>query len=726
MIKRSFYSKRRFLRLLETLWSRVEGFINRLTGVRGLEFRPYNPLYNLGTLAIFLLIVLAITGAYLTIFYRPSADRSYETVAWMSSTWFGSLMRSGHLYASDGLALLIFLHAIKMFISDRFWGSRWLGWVSGVILLLIIWVVGLMGYWLVWDQRGQWLTEYSNELLKGAFALSFLSPDLAAQTFAFFVILLFLHIFLSVLIVVGLLVHVIRLTRTRLWSPRWLMVGATIILVALSLWKPATSAPPADMGRMVGTVFLDGWYLGFLPFVAHWGTLTIWGITLLVIIVVIALSWLLQGRTMGPAQIVDTFNLCTGCSLCFLKCPYGAIEMQPRSDGAKFDTQAIVYPTLCTGCGMCVGTCATASAQLTHLPTTDLLPKLKQSLAAATAASDEVAPLVIFTCRRHATLNTLPDFTAPAIMAQPNGEVTFNTSLSATIPSPINLGAWSADKANGSKTPILTCVLPCTGMLQSGWVKDVLDQGAQAAFIVSCPVDDCSHREGPYWLGTHLRRRRSLLRRGVHWLETAPGEQKEVIETLTALEAGTAPTANNILMPGSKMAAGETPADTLATKLRPMAVGLLLLALAFFLAPLVGWSATPTSPGEGKLRVAIHHAGQFKSASTDVSAEVEAKLPDNVSVEQVLGGERFPVRLRVKIGQEPEVEQLYPPRGFRKEGAIYGLETWTLPPGTYEVEIHMMDDEETWQPTFAGPVEIKEGFAKTLTYDNNETTFILH
>src|SRR3972149_2159785 len=216
------YAQRKMLRTLEAPWVRFEGLINRFTK------SDFNPFYHLGTLTIFMLLVLIGTGVYLTAIYRPGLDVAYQTVEKIDSNWFGSLMRSVHRYSSDAMILLIILHFLKMLFSDRYWGSRWLAWTSGWIMLATTWLVGTMGYWLVWDERAQWMTEYMMNTLAGTSGLTYVSADIVSLPFFTFVIILFLHVFLPLIGFLGIYIHGLRLSRARWWSPRWVSVQAII------------------------------------------------------------------------------------------------------------------------------------------------------------------------------------------------------------------------------------------------------------------------------------------------------------------------------------------------------------------------------------------------------------------------------------------------------------------------------------------------------------------
>lgn len=123
----------------------------------------------------------------------------------------------------------------------------------------------------------------------------------------------------------------------------------------------------------------------------------------LVLGVLVALPWLARGQTLGPAVVTD--ELCTGCALCSQQCPYGAIEMRPRANGARLPALAAVLSNLCAGCGLCVGTCSTAGIELAGLPTTLVRERLRQALADTRAGG--LSPVMVFTCQRHVALGTL-------------------------------------------------------------------------------------------------------------------------------------------------------------------------------------------------------------------------------------------------------------------------------------------------------------------------------
>ena len=689
-MRNSTYFQRRWWRRAERFWTFLERVVNRVTTSR------YNPFYHLGTLALFLLGVLLVTGIYLTIFYRPGADRAYETVAGISATPIGLLMRSLHRYAANALLVVVLLHALKMLLSDRFWESRWVAWVTGWALLGLIWFIGVMGYWLVWDQRAQWLTEYGARLVGGSVAFTFLGPELPSRSFAFFVIVLFLHIFLAVLILLGFLLHILRLTRPRWLAPRWLMVEASVALLLLALFRPATSLDKADFSRIVTNIPVDWLFLGFLPLSSRLGNTLFWGGSLALFLIAVGLPWLLPGRSAGPVRITE--HLCTGCALCALKCPYEAIEIVPRSDESGFKSLAVIQPNLCVGCGLCIGTCAAIGIDLQSVPTSVFLDKWQEALDQARREGQR--PLLVITCQRHAALGTLP--TTPPENAP---HVAIDTLT-----------------VNDTSLPLVSVTFPCVGMLNPEWLRPLFREASliRGAVVVSCPTDDCGFREGPFWLVQNLKYRRKLLEAPLYWIESAPGDRAHFLHWVQAFVQGQA-------SPWTRaqkwiQAQLSTTPTWWPRALRPFLAGIAILTVIVGLGWIAEQPARTVEP-EAAVRVLMVHPGKLKAVQGNLSAEMAAKLPPGLTEAQVLGGERYPVHLRVEIDGSLAWEGTYRPSGLRREGLAYALENVPLTPGNHFIRIQIMDDDTTWRTVFAGNLRIPKGRVITLLYDEEQDAF---
>ena len=131
-----------------TLW--VERPIRRLAGSARL-----NPLPHAGTISVFLLGLVTVTGLYITLFFEFGHDASYNSVAGMEDHAIQRVVRALHRYASAALVLTTVIHAWRIFTAGRFTGRlrRW-RWASGVAALLLSWLAGVTGYGLVWDELG--------------------------------------------------------------------------------------------------------------------------------------------------------------------------------------------------------------------------------------------------------------------------------------------------------------------------------------------------------------------------------------------------------------------------------------------------------------------------------------------------------------------------------------------------------------------------------------------
>ncbi len=683
------YVQRRWLRALERAWTYVEHGFNRLVTSR------YNPLYHLGTLALFLLVVLAVTGTYMVVFYRPGMERAHATVAQLDQQALGRWVRTVHRYAADALLVVVLLHALKMWLSERFAAARWVAWVTGWLLTVWIWLIGVMGYWLAWDTTAQAITEFLVRLFGPSLALTFYGPGAVSKSFAFFVIVLFLHVFLAVLLVLLFLLHVLRLSRPRWMPPRWLMVYSAGVLGLLALVFPVTLGPKADFTRVVTQVDVDWLYLAFLPLSERWGP-AFWAGVLVLMAVLLVMPWVLPDRHAGPARIVE--HLCTGCGLGALKCPYQAIELLPRGEEHAFRFVASIKPELCLGCGLCLGTCAVISIDLEAYPTQALLHDLRTTVTRAREEADRVA--LVVTCQRHAALGSLP-----VPMATVPGLATYRASPDTTVV------LWA---------------LPCVGMLNPEWVREQLTQGGvDAVGVLSCPTMDCAFREGPFWLAQNLKFRRNLLARPLYWEQGTPGHPAGYQRLWVAMQgrretAEAAPRAQEQIPRVLEEYAGKLRGPRGWRSLAVAAALLVVLALAL-------WVQVPWSRGQGNqaaLRLLMAHGGQIKAPATAELEDLQTRLPPGVSAGQVLGGERYPVALRVEVDGQVLWEGEYEPSGLRNEGLSYAFEELTLAPGNHRVRVTMMDDGQTWRTVFEGEIPFDAGRVWTLVWDDEAGRFV--
>ncbi|MBM3123594.1 MAG: 4Fe-4S dicluster domain-containing protein [Chloroflexi bacterium] len=675
------YAERRFMRALERTWALIEGVVNRYSK------SDFNPLPHLGTLTILLLVVLIVTGIYLTIYYRPGSDVAFATVETLSSNWFGQLMRSIHRYASDGMIVLILLHFIKMLVSDRFWGQRWLAWTSGWLMLATTWLVGTMGFWLIWDQRAQWMTEYMMRTVAGGSGLTYVANDLAARTFSNFVIILFLHVFLPLIGFLGVYIHSLRLSRARWWSPRWAIAQTLAGLIILSLIKPSTSSAQADLSRFISNVPMDAFYLGFLPIIDAWGNLIFWSLAILVGGTCFLLPWIFKGKDLGPAVITN--DKCTGCNICFAECPFDAIRMAPRSDATGFQKLAVIIERQCTGCGICVGACPEDAVELAGGFNGDqLFNAIKGALRREQEEGNEGT--VLFASQRDLSLGGLP----PACITH----------------APVTTCTW-----NG-RFRLVTAILPTASTINIDWIKVLPQEGARAIVILSHPYDDGIFREDSHWILNRLHLRPALISGDLHWLETTPGDSTTVTNFLDGLhESELKDRERSPTLPPVKG----------RYKLIPSISGglagiFLMLALFSIALPLDIRSGMKDADGSG-LRIAVDAKGKIEVAAIPEGFT----LPEGADAEKIFGGQHYPMEIMVTVDGKDALKEIYQPSGLSGNGRISALDFLTIEPGSHEILINIRDDNAVFRTVFSDSVTFEQGAIRVLAYDEGKDEFIM-
>jgi ferredoxin len=681
------YAQRKTLRAFEKFWSRFEGLINRLTK------SDFNPLYHLGTLTIFMLLVLIATGVYLTAIYRPGLDVAYATVQKIDSNWFGSLIRSIHRYASDAMILLIFLHILKTFLSDRYWGQRWLAWTSGWIMLAGVWLTGTMGYWLVWDLRAQWMTEYMMQTLAGTAGLTYVATDIESRTFSNFVIVIFLHVFLPLIGFLGVYIHGLRLSRARWWSPRWVSIQALVGLIILSLIKPVQLFAQADLSTLIKSVPMDSYYLGFLPVIESSGNAIFWGLAILIGGSLFLLPWLIAGRDLGPAIVTDP--KCTGCNICYAECPFDAIGMVERHDETKYHKLAIINTAQCTGCGICVGACPTDAISLKGgYNGEQVFSAIKGALSREKQEGNAVT--ILFASHRDEALGSLPA-----------------RLKSGGANSPIAVSTWGKE---GNAARVITAILPSASAVNIEWIKTLHHEGARDVVILSQPYDDGIYREDAHWILNRLHTRPALATKNLHWLETTPGDSKTVESFLDDLhKEETQAKKSAPVLPIVK------DRDKMLPSLASGLIGTILLLGMFALALPLDIPAGTKASEQSALRVALDAKGQI-----DVSAIPEGViLPEGADPAKIFGGTHFPISVRVMMDGNIILEKTYRASGVGSNGRVSALEFLEIKPGAHQTEVFMKDNADDFRPVFSQEVIFEKGKALILAYDEKANLFVL-
>lgn len=124
-----------------------------------------NLLFSLGSLALFLLLLQAATGAFLAMSYAPSPDHAYDAVTYISKEMpFGSFVRGLHHWGASAMVIIVFLHILRVVLYGSYKAPRELTWVVGVLLFLVTLGFGFTGYLLPWDEKAYWATVVGVEI----------------------------------------------------------------------------------------------------------------------------------------------------------------------------------------------------------------------------------------------------------------------------------------------------------------------------------------------------------------------------------------------------------------------------------------------------------------------------------------------------------------------------------------------------------------------------------
>ena len=122
--------------------------------------------YTLGSATLFVAIMQAATGIFLSIYYVPTPEEAYNSIEYiMNDVAFGWLVRGMHHWGATLMVILVFLHMLRVFFYAAYKYPREVTWITGVFLLLVTLGLGFTGYLLPWNQRSYWATAVGSSIV---------------------------------------------------------------------------------------------------------------------------------------------------------------------------------------------------------------------------------------------------------------------------------------------------------------------------------------------------------------------------------------------------------------------------------------------------------------------------------------------------------------------------------------------------------------------------------
>lgn len=119
--------------------------------------KNFNFWYFMGSLALLVLVLQFITGIWLTMNYKPSAEMAFSSVEYiMRDVDWGWLIRYMHSTGASFFFIVIYLHMYRAMLYGSYKKPRELLWIFGMLIYLTLMAEAFFGYLLPWGQMSYW------------------------------------------------------------------------------------------------------------------------------------------------------------------------------------------------------------------------------------------------------------------------------------------------------------------------------------------------------------------------------------------------------------------------------------------------------------------------------------------------------------------------------------------------------------------------------------------
>jgi len=155
-------------------WSAIQEWLDHRTGIATAVHKflyeeiPASSGWHqvFGSIAVFLFLTQALTGALLAFNYAPLPGDAYNSLRYiLTELTAGRLMRGLHHWGASMMIVVVVLHMVQVFLWGAYKKPRETTWMIGVVLLLLTLAYGLTGYLLPWDNRAYWGTVVTTQII---------------------------------------------------------------------------------------------------------------------------------------------------------------------------------------------------------------------------------------------------------------------------------------------------------------------------------------------------------------------------------------------------------------------------------------------------------------------------------------------------------------------------------------------------------------------------------
>ncbi len=258
-----------------------------------------------GGLAVFLVLILGVTGILEIYYYIPTPDQAAQSIQTLTFLVpFGGLVRNLHFWAAQLLVIVSLIHLLRVIFTGAYLPPRRFNYLLGMGLFVLVILLDFTGYVLRWDEGIRWALVAGTNLVKSIPLIgTALYGSLVGGTQPGSATLLRFygwHIF-GLMLLAGILLvwHIFRIRRdggiavpppplreSHLRISRFELVRrevlamllASVVLLILTVFIPAPLAPPITASSSILETARAPWFFLWVQELLKLGSPFLWGV----------------------------------------------------------------------------------------------------------------------------------------------------------------------------------------------------------------------------------------------------------------------------------------------------------------------------------------------------------------------------------------------------------------------------------------------------------------